>query len=210
MTPIADMVRVMLERDVPRDVIVTVVEHAERHAQVVMSDALRNVTNHDAKIKAAERSKRYRDNKKRDAGVTPSRDAAKPPLNLTSSPSKDSEVQKEGKKERARKHPFPPEFQPNAKHFEAAEKLGRPRQFVLDKAEDMRLWAASSGEMKADWGATLHGFIRRDVAKFHGNSNGGRDEQKSVLAAFDRLEQHLSGGDDNAEREGDLLSLPPR
>lgn len=91
-TPLAEMVRVMLERDVPRDVIVTAIEAAERHA-------LRNVTNHDAKLKAAERAKRYRDKKRRDEAVAPSRDAPDAHI-LTSSSLPESQEHSEEKKVR--------------------------------------------------------------------------------------------------------------
>ncbi len=99
MTPIAEMVRVMLERDVPRDVIVTAIEAAERHAVTVTGHALRNVTNHDAKLKAAERAKRYRDKRKRDDAVTPSRDAKTAHI-LTSSSLTESQEHSEEKKAR--------------------------------------------------------------------------------------------------------------
>jgi hypothetical protein len=69
------------------------------------------------------------------------------------------------KKVRAAKHPLSADFQPKDSHFDAAAKLGCGRQYVLDKCEDMRIWAASSGALKADWDATLHGFIRRDAPK---------------------------------------------
>jgi hypothetical protein len=77
---------------------------------------------------------------------------------------KNIEVKKE-KKVRAAKHPLSAEFRPKDSHFDAATRLGCGKQFVLDKFEDMRIWAASSGALKADWDATLHGFIRRDAPK---------------------------------------------
>lgn len=168
-TPLAEMVRVMLERDVPRDVIVTAIEAAERHAVTVTGHALRHVTNHDAKIKAAERAKRYRDKKKRDEAVTPSRDAPDAHI-LTSSSLPESQEHSEGKKEnkkvRARKSsavPLPLEWEPKQTHHEAAERLNIPPARMLSKAEDMRLWAKSNDIRKVDWDATFHGFLRRDA-----------------------------------------------
>src|SRR5688572_18180305 len=78
-------------------------------------------------------------------------------------PSLTSLEDKKEKKERARKFPCPPDFQPSEKHFAAAAKLGVPPSFVHDKAEDMRLWAQSSGALKVNWDMTLHVFIRRDA-----------------------------------------------
>lgn len=69
------------------------------------------------------------------------------------------------KKVGTRKHPLPPEWQPNESHFEKAAEKQIPRSAVLSKAEDMRLWAQSSGSTKADWDATFHGFLRRDADK---------------------------------------------
>ena len=69
------------------------------------------------------------------------------------------------KKERARKHPCPPDWQPNEKHFAWAAKEHIPQSAVLSKAEDVRLWAQSTGEQKKDWGATLEVWLRRDAPK---------------------------------------------
>jgi hypothetical protein len=72
---------------------------------------------------------------------------------------------KEDKKERARKHSCPADWQPNEKHFAWAEKEHIPKSAVLSKAEDMRLWAQSTGEQKKDWDATLFVWLRRDAPK---------------------------------------------
>lgn len=208
-TPIAEMVRVMLERDVPRDVIVTVVGAAERHAESVT----RHVTERDARTKAAARAKKYRENKK--LGVTSRpRDDDKPPLTLTSSSPKQDQ-KKEGKKVSARKAPLSADWQPQPEHFAAADKLKIPRAAVLAKAEDMRIWAGANGALKLNWDLTFHGFLRRDASQLArgGNTNGKQHDgqSKSVLDAFDRLEQRLrAGGDDNAPGQDDLLSLPTR
>lgn len=75
------------------------------------------------------------------------------------------EDNKKEKKERARKHPCPPTWEPNEKHFTWAEQEHIPRSAVLSKAEDMKLWAQSTGEQKKDWDATLFVWMRRDAAK---------------------------------------------
>lgn len=67
------------------------------------------------------------------------------------------------KKVRARKIPCPVEWQPTESHFAKAAAKNIPRSAVLEKAEDMRVWAKSSGALKADWDATFDGFLRRDA-----------------------------------------------
>ena len=81
------------------------------------------------------------------------------------SPTEVLTLKKDNKKVRATKHPCPPTWEPNEKHFEAAEKLHIPRTSVLSKAEDMRIWAGSTGATKVDWDLTFHGFLRRDAPK---------------------------------------------
>jgi hypothetical protein len=67
------------------------------------------------------------------------------------------------KKVRAKKIPCPPTWAPNESHFAKAAEKNIPQSAVLEKAEDMRLWAQSSGALKMDWDATFHGFLRRDA-----------------------------------------------
>ncbi len=63
------------------------------------------------------------------------------------------------------KHPLPPDWKPNEGHFAVAAELNIPKAAVESKASDLRLWAKSSGEKKADWDATFEGFLRRDASK---------------------------------------------
>lgn len=206
-TPIADMVARLIAAGTPPEVAAEVVAEAFALGTVRRQSADHpvDVATENRRAYDRERQRKVRELRRQSADNPP---MSQPALSV-SSPSKDSEQPKEVKKVKARKHPLSQDWQPNDGHFEAAVKLGKPRQFVLDKAEDMRLWHKSSGELKADWDATLHGFMRRDASKYsnNGKQNG---QDKSVLAAFDRLEQSLAGGDDHALREDDLLSLPPR
>jgi hypothetical protein len=116
---------------------------------------------------AAEKRREYDRNRKREirlglrtSGGNPV-DSAECPTEALSLKSSN----KESKKERARKHPCPVDWQPNEKHFAWAEKEHIPRSAVLSKAEDMRLWAQSTGEQKKDWDATLFVWLRRDAPK---------------------------------------------
>jgi hypothetical protein len=69
------------------------------------------------------------------------------------------------KKVRATKKRLSPDWKPTEAHYEAAEKLRIPRMAVDGKAEDMRIWAGSTGAVKLDWDLTFHGFLRRDAPK---------------------------------------------
>lgn len=113
------------------------------------------------------------------------------PLTLTSYPSDNQNKKKEEKKVRAPRRapasPLPADWQPTQSHFDAAEKLKIPIAAVLSKAEDMRIWAKSSGAIKADWDATFHGFLRRDAEKLSGNANGKRTVQQAASDLHDRM-----------------------
>jgi hypothetical protein len=122
------------------------------------------------------------------AEVRRSPQTSKTPLTLSSLTSSEPEIKKE-KKVRARATPCPPEFQPKQSHFEAAEKLGIPRQAVFDKCEDMRIWALSKGELKADWDMTLHGFLRRDADKLKSNKSVHDAARNQTNRAMEYLRQ---------------------
>jgi hypothetical protein len=78
----------------------------------------------------------------------------------------DKDIKKVSKRARkANSTPLPVDWKPNESHTEAAAKMSIPKTAVDAKAEDMRLWAQSSGALKVDWDATFHGFLRRDREK---------------------------------------------
>lgn len=79
---------------------------------------------------------------------------------------------KKEKKERVRRHVIPPEYQPSERVFELAAKMDIPRSAVLAKAEDLKTWAESTGELKASWDATLLVWLRRDRSKLAVSSEG--------------------------------------
>jgi len=72
---------------------------------------------------------------------------------------------KEEKKVRARKAPLSADWKPNEGHYSKASELKIPKAAVDAKAEDMRIWAGSTGALKLDWDLTFHGFLRRDAPK---------------------------------------------
>lgn len=188
-TPIANMVERLIAAATPPALAATVV--AEAFAAGVSSVEFRghsaDETAERRRAKDRDRKRLLRGNPRTSADIPRNSTTA---LNLTSSPSKDSEVQKEGKKVRARKSFLSAEFQPKSAHFEAAEKLNypNPRQAVFDKTEDMKVWAHGKGEARADWDATLHGFLRRDASK----SNTGHHNAKSgIIDAADRAIESL-------------------
>jgi hypothetical protein len=75
---------------------------------------------------------------------------------------KDIEV---SKKVRARKGLLSADWKPNEGHYSKAAELSIPKAAVDAKAEDMRIWAGSTGALKLDWDLTFHGFLRRDAPK---------------------------------------------
>jgi hypothetical protein len=148
MTPIADMVASLLEQEI----IVLAVRGAElsaRNSGGIPVDA------------AAEKRRAWDRERKRKSGGIPVESGGIPQKALILK--KDNN--KKDKKVRAAKHPLPPEFQPTEDHFAYGAERGYSRDGVLEKFEDMRIWAGSSGAVKTDWGLTLLGFLRRDTPK---------------------------------------------
>lgn len=198
---IADMVEQMMDRGVDRDMILLAIRTAESTSRPVESP----VDTAAARRRAYDRDRKQRErDEKRKSGGSPVENpqTSEPALTLTSS--QQVEAVKEGKKVRARKsptHPLPPDFQPKPSHFAAADRLKIPHSAVNEKAEDMRIWAASSGAVKADWDATLHGFLRRDADKLRNRKNGNvidaQDRLNAKLAEFDRgdVQPSLRGGE---------------
>jgi hypothetical protein len=152
MTPIADMVASLLEQGATPEIIVLAVRGAElsaRNSGGIPVDA------------AAEKRRAWDRERKRKSGGIPVESGGIPQKALILK--KDNN--KKDKKVRAAKHPLPPEFQPTEDHFAYGAERGYSRDGVLEKFEDMRIWAGSSGAVKTDWGLTLLGFLRRDTPK---------------------------------------------
>lgn len=165
MTPIAEMVARLIEAGTPAALAAGIV--AEAFAAGAASTGIRR----QSADSATERRREYDRERQRKIRELRRQSADNPPtpqkaLNLTSS--SNIEIKKE-KKVRAAKAPLSDDFQIKPEHFAAAEKLGIGHAAVLSKAEDMRLWAKSTGAVKVDWDATLHGFIRRDAEKLREN-----------------------------------------
>jgi hypothetical protein len=152
MSPIAGMVRTLIDAGTPPDVAATIV--AEAYV------AGRNSTGIPVDEMAEKRRAYDRERKRKSTGIPPdSTGTPQEALILT----KDNN--KKEKKVRTAKHPLPPDWQPSEDHFAYGAKRGYSRDGVLEKFEDMRVWAGSSGAQKNDWGMTLIGFMRRDAPK---------------------------------------------
>jgi hypothetical protein len=189
MSAVADLVGRLIAAGTPADVAAVVV--AEAFAAGVMSaDVRRQSTDETAerrRIKDRDRKRLERGSppKSVEVGGSPPM-SADTPLNL-SSLSRDLE-KKERKKVRARAAQLSADWQPSQAHFEAAERLRISRSAVLEKAEDMRLWARSKAATKVDWDATFHGFLRRDAKS--GQANG---QPKSLVDTIDRTIERNGG-----------------
>jgi hypothetical protein len=150
-TPIADMVEEMIARGVDPAAIVMAVRGAER--------AAKNSTGIPPDS-AAEKRRAYDRERKRKPNVS----TGIPP-DSTGIPQSALTLKKDKLKSKSRRIPIPPEWRPSEVHFTKAAEMHIPRSAVEAKAEDMRIWAGSSGAVKADWDLTFHGFLRRDAAK---------------------------------------------
>lgn len=189
MTSIADMVERLIAAGTPAAVAAVVVTEAFAAGAASGKSGGSPVDEAAERRRAYDRDRkqRQRDEKRKSGGSpveVPRTSATVLTLPTTSI---DSEV-KEGKKVRARKHPLPPDWTPKPTHFEAAAKLGILRPAVLGKAEDMKIWAGSTGALKVDWDLTFHGFLRRDAEKLAAQ---GKPNGKSVIAAADALVEHM-------------------
>lgn len=69
------------------------------------------------------------------------------------------------KNQSAKKTSFPEDFAPNDQHYRWAASKGKPRSWVDSHAEDMRVWALSKGEKRANWPMTLYTFMRRSLER---------------------------------------------
>jgi hypothetical protein len=125
---------------------------------------------------------------------------------LTLSSLKDNSIKKE-KKVRARKSELSTDWAPSDNHFSSAEKLGIPRAAVLNKAEDMRLWAKSTGAVKVDWDATFHGFLRRDAHKLTGATYA--KPPNGLAGALARLRDDIAADERSQEGGRPALRLLP-
>ena len=215
MSSIADMVARLIASGTPPEIAAVVVTEAFA-AGVLSAGIPRNSVDETAERRRAKDRDRKRLSAEnlRNSMETPQN--SNPPLTLSSFPSTNTEVEKRGKKVRARKPisaPLPTDWQPKPAHFEAASKRQISQAAVLEKAEDMRLWAKSKGEFKADWDATFHGFLRRDAPRFT-TANGGaprpgskEDTRERTVNALRRLNP-FADADDNRSGEGDGPPLP--
>jgi hypothetical protein len=170
---IADMVTRLIAAGTPPEVAAVVVAEAFAAGVSVCGHSADKVDESAERRRAKDRE-RKRDVRRHSAESADIPQNSKPALTLTSSQQEVS-VEKEGKKVSARKIPLPQTWQPSEVHFEAAAKLNVSREAVLNKAEDMRIWAGSNGALKKDWHLTFHGFLRRDAPKLaaqNGKQNG--------------------------------------
>lgn len=197
MTDIASIVSRLIAAGTPADVAAVAV------AEAFACGSASAVSGGNPVDEAAERRREYDRKRKqeqrerlRKSGGNPVESGGSPQTahTLTSSP-KDS-IGKE-KKVRARKIPCPPDWRPNENHFAKAAELRIPRDAVLGKAEDMRIWAHSNGALKVDWDVTFHGFLRRDADKLRGQN----EKPGNVIAAADRLLERMQQFDEPAPGE---------
>jgi hypothetical protein len=155
MTPIGDMVRTLIAAGASPDVAAVVV--AEAYAAGMNAVAVSGGSPVDEVAEKRRAYDRERKRNERKSGGSPVESGGSPESALT--PKKDN------LKKVSKRKPIPPDWAPSEVHFQKAAEMNIPRSAVEAKAEDMRIWAGSSGAVKADWDLTFHGFLRRDAPK---------------------------------------------
>ena len=166
MTPIADMVAELLARGVDHEVIVIAVRAAEQARSPVDSPVDKMAENR----RAYDRERRR---KQRESGGNPPESGGHAESALTLKSLKKEKVSKRTQ--------IPPDWKPSEAAFLKAAEMNIPPAAVEAKAEDMRIWAGSTGAVKKDWDLTFLGFLRRDAPKL------------AVVSSSDRQNPNLPG-----------------
>ena len=161
---IAEMVGQMIERGVDRETIMLAVQTAEECLKSTSLSADESADRRRARDRERQRIKREEARKSADNPQIPQTSADGALILKEDNNKKEKKV--------SRRHPCPQTFQPDESDFEYGEKLGHHRESVEAKAEDMRVWAGSTGALKINWHLTLRGFLRRDAPKQPLKPNG--------------------------------------
>jgi hypothetical protein len=154
MTPIGDMVRTLIAAGASPDVAAVVVAeaYAAGVAQGTLSADKVDISADRRRAKDRERKREIRRHSAESADI--------PQMSASALTLKKDIVKKVSKR-----RPLSADWAPSEVHFQKAAEMNIPRSAVEAKAEDMRIWAGSSGAVKADWDLTFHGFLRRDAPK---------------------------------------------
>jgi hypothetical protein len=90
----------------------------------------------------------------------------------------------EVKPKKAKRTLLPEDWKPGPEHYQLATTLGQPERFVATCFSAMRFWARSNAILKADWSATLAGFMTRDAK---GRPGAARQANVQQFSADPRL-----------------------
>lgn len=169
---IAVLIKQLRDAGAPMEAIEIAVSAVEaERAKFEAAEATRLAAEEVRKANQRERTAKSRA-KSRDGNVTVTaqpRDPSPNEINLTptheGSPSdpKGSSAPKGARKPRNRA--LPADWQPGEKSEAACEELGRSAAWMRSTAIDMRTWAESKGEVRADWDATHVGWMRREAKR---------------------------------------------
>lgn len=142
--------------------------------------------------------------------VTP-RDTADTNEALTSflPSSKPIETNKKEEKKKVRggrvgKHLLPDDWTPKPVHYAKAE-----REFVEQKADDLRNWAKSKGIMRIDWDATFHGFLKPRANGGLLNVQTDRDRGKSDFKQALRELKEYAASPARSDDGGEVVRFLP-
>lgn len=153
MTAIGDMVNALIAAGTPPDIAAVVVAEAFAAGVVCGQSA--------DKVDVSAERRREKDRERKAAVRRQSAESADSPQMSASALT----LKKDIVKKVSKRKPLSADWAPSEVHFEKAAAMHIPRSAVEAKAEDMRIWAGSSGAVKADWDLTFHGFLRRDAPK---------------------------------------------
>lgn len=195
-TPIADMVRKMLEKGVAHEAIIMAIEGAELarvSAGVHRTDADKADTKADT---AAERRRAYDRERKRNVRGSPLASTGHPRMSAdTLSLSKEEEKERERKKESKRGTRLPDKWTPPVDDWVFARDLIGDQRARAELAKFTDHWKQQPGQrgVKLDWSATWRNWVRRAAEYRNGNGKtpGGSllDSVKRELADLEREDE---------------------
>lgn len=207
-TPIAQMVRKMLEMGIAHNAIVMAVEGAETAAAAANSTGI-------PPDSAAEKRRAYdRERKRKSTGIPPE-STGTPRNSETASSLKEErleskDLKKEGSQRTIRGSRMLPDWKPDPDEWQATVELigGQRAQSELLKFRDYWIALPSAKGLKADWPATWRNWIRR-ITESTGAANGNRPHNANSKPAgnafFDGLRSLAAdiAGDDQPPRDAD-------
>ena len=113
---------------------------------------------------------------------------------------KEGNPKEEKKEKKKRGEKLPPDWQPKLEHDRQAIELGHDHRWMLEQAEDMRLWARANEHRavarKLDWDLTFTTWMRRNA-----RPRNGRAPPRKPMTAAELLREMENGKFDEPSSE---------